>query len=426
VGTGNTTFEMTLRPHVRFSDGSSLTAAGAKADIEYMMTNPGNGEYLKEVSAINVVGPLTLDIKLSAPDAALPYTFTQNHNPGWVISPAGIADKASLASSTHGAGPYMLDAAATVADSTYVYVPNPYFYDQALVYWKKVVISVITDPTAALAALASGQVQVMQGESEQVSAAEGDGFNVTAEPGTYGPLTISVEDASGKTAPAALGSVQVRQALSYALDRPAIMAALFGKYWLLDEEQQTPGEVGYVPALADQYGYDLAKARQLLAAAGYPHGFSASVTCSPQLEQALACDAVKAAWAQIGVSLTVSAPVQNVWIAQLLSGKYQFVGVTLLATHIGIQTTAFFEPAVTNGFTVIPGLEPALLAANAATPGSAQATQAWARLQGIEMSFSEAIVLGAPDVIMFSAKDVAGISYSSAEPVPYPLTWRHV
>jgi peptide/nickel transport system substrate-binding protein len=422
VGTGNTTFVMNLRPNVRFSDGSALTAAGAKADIDYMMTNPGNGEYLHGVKAINVLGPLKLEIQLSTPDAALPYTFTQNHNPGWVISPAGLADKAGLASSTHGAGPYMLDAAATIADSSYVFVRNPYYYDKAAVHWQKVVIKVISDPSAALAALTTGQIQVMQGEYSQVSAAQSSGYNVTAEPGTFGPVTISVEDASGKTPPSALGLLKVRQALAYALDRPAIMTALYGKDWLLDEEQQTPGQVGYVPALADEFGYNLAKARALLAQAGYPHGFSAAITCSPQLGQALACDAVKAAWATIGVNLTVSAPPQNVWITQLLSGKYQFVGVTLLATHIAIQAT-FFLPSTTNGFTVIPGLQAALNAANAQAPGSPQAAQDWTEVQAIEMNFSDEIVLGAPDVLMFSAKGIGGIDYSSAEPVPYPLSW---
>jgi peptide/nickel transport system substrate-binding protein len=422
VGTGNTTFVMNLRPHVRFSDGSALTAAGAKADIDYMMTNPGNGQYLHGVTAIKVLGPLKLEIQLSTADAALPYTFTQNHNPGWVVSPTGLANTAGLASSTHGAGPYMLDQAATIADSTYVFVPNPYYYDKAAVHWHKVVIKVITDPSAALAALTSGQIQVMQGEYSQVSTAQSSGFNVTAEPGSFGPVTISVEDASGKTPPTALGSVKVRQALAYALDRPAIMTALYGKYWLLDEEQQTPGQVGYVPALADMYPYNLAKARQLLAQAGYPNGFSAAVTCSPQLDQALACDAVKAAWAKIGVNLTVSAPPQNVWITQLVSGKYGFVGVTLLATHIAIQAT-FFLPSLTNGFTVIPGLQSALNAANAQAPGSAQATRDWATVQDIEMKYGTAIVLGAPDVLMFSAKGISGIDYSSAEPVPYPLTW---
>lgn len=421
VGTGNTTFVMNLRPHVRFSDGSALTAAGAKADINYMMTNPGNGEYLHGVTAINVLGPLKLEIQLSTPDAALPYTFTQNHNPGWVISPTGLADPAGLASSTHGAGPYMLDAAATIADSTYVFVRNPYYYDKAAVHWQKVIIKVITDPSAALAALTSGQIQVMQGEYSQVSTAQSSGFNVTAEPGTFGPVTISVADASGKKMPA-LGLLKVREALAYALDRPAIMTALYGKDWLADEEQQTPGQVGYVPALANEFPYNLAKARELMAQAGYAHGFSGAISCSPQLGQALACEAVKAAWAKIGVNITVSAPTQNVWVTQILSGNYQFVGVTLLATHIAIQAT-FFEPSVTNGFVVIPGLQSALNTANAQPPGSAQATKDWIKVQAIEMNFSDEIVLGAPDVLMFSAKGIGGIDYSSAEPVPYPLTW---
>jgi peptide/nickel transport system substrate-binding protein len=421
VGTGNTTFEINLRPGVRFSDGSRLTAAGVKQDIEYQLSGGQVGISLGKVNAIKVLGPLRLEISLAQSNAALPYLFTQNVDLGWIISPDGLAKPTELASSTHGAGPYMLDAAATIADSKYVYVPNPYYYDKTAVYWHKVIIEVITSPTAALAALATGQVQVMQGSTQLVAEAQSDGLHVLTAPGTNGPILMvpRITAASGP-----LLSPRVREALAYAVDRPAINGALFGKYSTVDEELEGPGDVGYVSSLADMYTYNLAKARQLLAAAGYPHGFSTSANCSPQLDLALVCSAVKADWAKIGVNLSVSAPIQDVWVSQLEGGKFGFTGIGAFETTAVVQTKNDFQPGLETGTYEIPGEAAAYQQANAAPIGSAAATAAWTKLQTLEMQSAAAIVVATPNLLMFTAKTITGVDFSPAQPVPYPLDWR--
>jgi peptide/nickel transport system substrate-binding protein len=420
VGTGNTTFQLQLRPNVRFSDGSRLSAAGVKADLQYVLSSGLSGSALGKVTAITALGPLTLQISLAQSNAALPYLFTQNTDLGWIISPTGLASPSALGSSTHGAGPYMLDTADTIANSKYVYVRNPYYYDKSAVHWSKVVIEVITTPSAALAALDTGQVQVMQGSTQLVAAAKADGLNISTAPGTNGPI-LMVARLTGSKGP--LASQQVRQALAYAVDRKSINEALFGKYATVDEELEGPGDVGYVPALAGMY-YDLAKAKQLLAAAGYPHGFSASANCSPQLDLALVCQAVKADWAKIGVNLTVSAPIQNVWVSQLVGGKFDFTGIGAFETTSVVQTRNDFVPNVETGTYQLPGIASQYQLANAAPIGSAAAAAAWQKLQTMEMSAATAIVVATPNLIMFSARTIKGIGFSPAQPVPYPLEWH--
>jgi peptide/nickel transport system substrate-binding protein len=421
IGTGNTTFQLQLRPGVRFSDGSRLTAAGVKADLQYALSSGLGGTALGKVNAITATGPLTVQISLAQPNPALPYLFTQNTDLGWIISPTGLASPSALTSSTHGAGPYMLDTADTIANSTYVYVRNPYFYDKAAVHWDKVVIDVITTPSAALAALATGQVQVMQGSTQLVSAARADGLNITTSPGTNGPILMVARLANGN---GPLGNQKVRQALAYAVNRSAINQALFGKYATVDEELEGPGDVGYVPALADMYTYDPAKAKQLLAAAGYPHGFSTSANCSPQLDLALVCQAVKADWAQIGVNLDVSAPIQNVWVSQLEGGKFGFTGIGAFETTAVVQTRNDYVPNIETGSYALPGVAAEYQAAEAAPIGSAAAAAAWLTLQTTEMNAATAIVVATPNLLMFSAKNIKGISFSPAQPVPYPLDWQ--
>lgn len=420
VGTGNTTFELQLRPNVQFSDGSALTAAGVKQSLEYYLANGDEPMPLGPGVSINVLGPLTLEFVLTDPYPALPYSLSQNGPLGWVISPEGLANPTALGSSTHGAGPYMLDTAATIANSKYVYVRNPYYYDKSAVHWNMVVVNVITNPSSALAALATGQDQVMQGETQLVKAAKSDGLNITSVPATNGPIVMQAHITS-TTGP--LASQDVRQALAYAINRQAIQKAFFGQYATNDEELEGPGDVGYVASLAQKYTYDPAKAKKLLAEGGYPHGFTISANCSPQLDQAVLCEAVKSYWAKIGVNLQVSAPIQSVWISQLISGKFDFTGIGDFENSAFIQSKGSYVPGLETGTYEIPGLASLFQTAAAAPVGSAQATADWAKVQELEMDGATVIEVASPSLIMFSTKNVKGISFSSADPVPYVTQW---
>jgi ABC-type transport system substrate-binding protein len=216
----------------------------------------------------------------------------------------------------------------------------------------------------------------------------------------------------------------VRQALADAIDRDAIQKAFYGTYATNDQELEGPGDVGYVASLAQKYTYNLSEAKNLLAEAGYPHGFTTNANCSPQLDMAQLCEAVKSDWAKIGVDLNVSAPIQNVWISQLLGGKFDFTGIGDFENSAFFQTKASYLPGLETGTYQIPGLESAFEAASAAPVGSAQATAAWAKVQEAEMNAATAIEVASPSLIIFSTKHVTGISFSPAQPVPYPLDWQ--
>ena len=97
----------------------------------------------------------------------------------------------------------------------------------------------------------------------------------------------------------------VRQALSWAIDRAKIVKLLSGTGLPLNQIYPA-GLPGHVDGAAgDFYGYDPAKAKQLLAAAGYPNGFSTTLYSSnvapwPTLLQSIQYDL-----AQIGVKASI-------------------------------------------------------------------------------------------------------------------------
>jgi peptide/nickel transport system substrate-binding protein len=303
AGTGNTTFVMHLRPGVKFSDGSSLTAAGVVADLRYVVHSAGQMSPFLTGDTFTATGPLTVTIKAAAPNPDFPQILTQDDVVGGMISQPGLRAPARLGTRTFGAGPYMIDPSQTVAGDHYTYVPNPSYYDKAATHWKKVIIKVITDPQSMLNAVRTGQVQVANGDPTTIAAAKQAGLSVISEPDLW--MGVTLADRGGVLA-RPLGDVRVRQALNYATSRTAISRALFPGTGAPTSQATVPGGYGYDPALARAYPYDVAKARQLLAAAGYPHGFTLKIVTGEYGGMNLMAQALAQQWQKAGIRLQVT------------------------------------------------------------------------------------------------------------------------
>ena len=96
----------------------------------------------------------------------------------------------------------------------------------------------------------------------------------------------------------------VRQAMNYAVDRQGIINALFDGYANLSTGFVVPGTLGYNPDMAP-YPYDPEMAKQLLAEAGYPDGFSIGMACPvgayTNFEQV--CEAIANFLADVGITM---------------------------------------------------------------------------------------------------------------------------
>src|SRR6202042_3505972 len=104
------------------------------------------------------------------------------------------------------------------------------------------------------------------GDPTTIAAARQAGLSVLSAPDLW--MGVTLADRGGVLA-RPLADVRVRQALNYATNRAAIARALFPGTGTPDSQTTVRGGFGYDPALAGAYPYDVAKARQLLAAAGY-------------------------------------------------------------------------------------------------------------------------------------------------------------
>ncbi|WP_310462399.1 ABC transporter substrate-binding protein [Sphaerotilus sp.] len=260
----------TLRKDARFSDGEPVTAEAARKSIEYWRNKKGPFSVnLANVTSIDVLDTHRFKIKLSSPNPALLNLFEAYWLSGDLISPKALDKPDQLGTQTFGAGPYKLDPAATVTGKTYTYVPNEHYYDKSRIQWDKIVLSVFEDQNSAIQAMKAGQVKLLVSDpvTGHANATKLDkNMRIVSEPVQWSGLVIV--DRDGTINPA-LKDVRVRQAINHAIDRKLIAKALLGHYADPSAQLQGKGFLGHDPANDTRYPYDPAKAKALLAEAGY-------------------------------------------------------------------------------------------------------------------------------------------------------------
>lgn len=324
-GSKNQVFDLTLRKNVRFSDGSLLTPASVVNSLEYFKEAHGpQAGYLATLSSAKATGADTVRLTFSAPEPNLPFLLSQYQDIGQIIGPQGLANPKTLTTTSDGTGPYVLSAAQSVANSQYVFTLNPHYWNPAAVHYRQVVVKVITDAQTALSAAESGQVDALLSlPSTAQQSAKNQKLTTFAQPFAIASLILM-----GRSDPKSpLSNLKVRQAINDAVDRASLAQGLGGGSAVPTDEFAIPGTTGYDPAAAATYSYDTAKAKSLLAQAGYGGGFKLAVL------DTLALDAngdigaaLKTELAAIGIDVTLTeTPSPAQFIPASLSRQYDAV-----------------------------------------------------------------------------------------------------
>ncbi|SEL30210.1 ABC transporter substrate-binding protein [Streptacidiphilus jiangxiensis] len=370
TGSGNREFSLTLRAGVRFADGTPVTAQAVAASLNYARTHGLNQSWDSAIDSVTATGPLTVRIHCSSPHPDLPQLLSQVLLVGSVISPSGLAHQEDLGTASYGAGPYVLDVAHTVSGDHYTYTPNPNYWDKSKIHWKRVVIKVIANPTSALQAVETGQADVLGINSGQVATAKGSGLAVTMSPAAF--VGVNLVDRAGVLAPP-LKDVRVRQALNYAVDRAAITKAVVQQYGQPTDEISLPGLDGYASDADNHYPYDPARAKQLLAAAGYPDGFALTMETQGFLGIDLVTQAVVAEWRKIGVTVNITTDSSiGQWLGNATSKRFPVLGFGYggASTYLLSLDWMLPHPTAFNPFASQDPQLTSMLAAAAAAPAA--------------------------------------------------------
>ena len=307
-----TTFEMTLREGVTFTDGTTFDAAVAKKNLDRAKTVTGPKTFqLADVTGVEVTDPYKLKLTLSQPNPSLPLVFTQNL--GMMVSSQAIDNPDQLDQQPVGSGPYSLDAARSTPNDTFTFVKNDGYWDVANTHFNTYVLKKISDTAAALNALRSGQIDGTIGNRPDVPTAEQAGMKTHQQLSYSAGLMIG--DREGRDVPA-LGDVRVRQALNYAMDREALQETIGDG--TISTQLFPPGSPGNDPTLDTKYPYDPEKARQLLAEAGYGNGLDLTIVCT----QVQFFDRYAQAAAQMLNKVGINATINNLQLPDYQTARF--------------------------------------------------------------------------------------------------------
>ncbi|WP_406675129.1 ABC transporter substrate-binding protein [Nonomuraea sp. N2-4H] len=253
-----------LRPGLTFSDGTNLDATAVKASLERGKTAKDStiAPQLATIERITADSETDVTLHLNQVDYQIPLLLAGKT--GQVVSPAAAKDPARLATRPVGAGPFILTGYVPGSQATLV--KNPDFWNADQIHIANFVLKPAPDPSVAVAGLQSGQYDVADLTAAQVAGVKAAGFPVL----TTDVLPVRVLDVNNTVKP--FDNPKVVEAISTAIDRRALVETANFGYGEPAWQPFPKGYVAYNPELENLYPHDVAKARRLLAEAGYPDG----------------------------------------------------------------------------------------------------------------------------------------------------------
>jgi ABC-type transport system substrate-binding protein len=284
-----------VRKGVKFHDGTDLNAEAVKWNL---LKAKETNATLNLLLSVDVVDKYTVLLNMkSYGNHFLP---TLAYNGGWVLSPTSYETYGEECCMLHpvGTGPFKF--VRYEPDVKLVVERFDSYWQKGKPYLDKIEMLYVKDMPTAVDMLRTGEVDVVLNiNGEYATALKSEGYVVTKLPWTMEALS---PDSLNSDSP--LADKRVRQAIEYAIDRPAIAAALGHGYWQALTQLATESVYGYNKAIEGR-PYDPDKAKQLLKEAGYPDGFKTKLIGGEGTELPKIFAAIKAYLAEVGIEADI-------------------------------------------------------------------------------------------------------------------------
>lgn len=318
-----------LRQGVTFQDGSAFNAEDVMFSYERASNEAADvRSWFAPVSDVRVVDDFTIDFVTTAPNPLFPSSIANFMilDKDWAMSndaalPARDAENFATIN-VNGTGPFML--ASRDPGVKTVLTPNSGWWDEVEHNVTEATFTPIGNAATGLAALLSGEIDFIQPiPLQDVAQVESrDGFKVLEGEETrvimfgFGHEHDALLYSTDVTDANPFADPRVRLAAAHAIDLASIDRVLFrGK--IDGASQLVPeGISGFSSANSDRPEYDPAKAKALLAEAGYPDGFSFGLKCPNDryINDEALCRAAASMFAAVGLDAELSTgPVRDYW-----------------------------------------------------------------------------------------------------------------
>ncbi len=339
-----TQWTITLRPGIRFHDGSPLDADVVVANIQALQTSALTGQALRGVvDSVSKVGDMAVLVSCAEPIVAFPhYLATQV---GYIIAMAQLESQSST--KPIGTGPFSLQS--WEPNDHLTAVRNHDYWRPGLPYLDSITYKPIADDQSREASLRTGTVDLMVTRDPNAirDLRHDPGYQQVLNPKVgQGDMDFIIlnTDADPTSDPL------VRQAIACATDADELVK-LFGVGVAVPNPSLYPPGSPYRSADNGYPSYDLDKAKTLVAQAAPNHGGSieialATITDPRLLEEV---QAVASMWGQAGIKTTVSEIEQVTFIDNLAFGKFQAYTDEMFGATDPDLNYVWLSPTTANG-----------------------------------------------------------------------------
>ena len=312
------TYTFTLVEGVTFHDGTVLDAEAVKVNLDRYKaegsTFNGAGK-LRMIATVDAPDATTVVLNLSKPSAPLLDMLTTCP----IVSPTAITEMGEeLSLHGVGSGPFRFES--WEPNSTAVVVRNENYWEIApdgepYPYLDRYEIDGVPDDSVRLLNLRSDQFQILERVNPRdVASVQGDANIQLVETPHAVPNLVAMNP---NVAP--FDNKALRQAVSYALDRQAIVDNISfgtgytvplpfpkGAWFYIDE----PSPV-----------YDQERAKELLAEAGYPDGINVTMTHINRTIDTQIAQIMKAQLEEVGIRMTIESLERTTWVDLWAAGE---------------------------------------------------------------------------------------------------------
>lgn len=336
-----TTWELKLRPGVKFHDGSDFTAD----DVVFSLARPAQvknspGPYTLYTRAIidaKAVDKLTVRLKTAGPYPLMPYDLSTIYIVSKKAAENASTEDFNAGKAAIGTGPFKFSKYER--GSRVELVRNDAYWGDKP-QWDKLVLRILPADAARVAALLSNEVQVIENvPTADLKRLQADKnlnlFQVTTFRLMYLAMDSNrdvspfVFDNAGKPlSKNPLKDVRVRQAISKAVARPALADRAMEGLAVPTGQLVGPTLFGHDPALKPEL-YDPDGARKLLAEAGYPEGFQLTLhaTNNRYVNDDQLAQTIAAMLTRVGIKTKVEAMPSATFFSRANKTEFSFMQI---------------------------------------------------------------------------------------------------
>ena len=335
-----TRWRFNLRPGVRFHGGEPFTAEDVVFSLARAQQPTSNfGIFVDTIDRAVAVDERTVDIITKVPDPILPNKIVSVYVMSKPWSEAHNAtrpqntrarEETHTVRNTNGTGPYRL--ALREPDVRTVMARNDAWWgwqqqgEQPPGNVSEIVYRPVASDATRIAALLSGEVDFVLDpplqDLNRLRAAQGTKVLEGPEVRTLYIVfdtfrdELLYSDVKGRNP---FKDLRVRQALYHAIDIQAIHRTTMRGQSVVTGSLLPQQVNGYVREEDVRLPYDQARARALLAEAGYPNGFAVTLDCpnNRYINDEQICQAIAAMWARVGVRTSLKAQPIAPFFAQI-------------------------------------------------------------------------------------------------------------